>query len=260
MQNCKIANCKLPGRRVLKRLITATVCLTIFLFAPSVVAQYSSSNYQTNEVFFGTGGDLDASSPNYKAQSSVGGLGVGLYSSANYQAYSGFLTPNEPFLEFNINTTTVNLGNLSTASTQTGTATFHVRAYLDSGYTIQTMSQPPTVTGTTATLAPMTSQGASSAGTEQFGINVVGPNNLGGGDFGANPVPLPDSSFASGQATGDYDNTNQFKYGVGDVIAQCNTSGWGMTVYTLSYIANIAELSEAGQYIMIHDLVVVATY
>jgi hypothetical protein len=242
------------------RQLTVLISLGLLLYAPSVLAQYSSSSYKSEEVFFGTGGDLDASSPNYKAQSAVGGLGVGDYSSANYRAYSGFITPNEPFLEFSINTTTVNLGNLSTATTQTGTATFHVRAYLDSGYTVQTMSQPPTVSGTTATLAPMTTQGASAAGTEQFGINVVGPNNLGGGDFGANPVPLPDSSFASGQATGDYDSTNQFKYGVGDVIAQSNTSGWGMTVYTMSYIANIAELSEAGQYIMIHDLVVVATY
>jgi len=238
--------------------LTVLVVLGLLFYAPTVLAQYSSSNYQSNEVFFGTGGDLDASSPNYKAQSAVGGLGVGDYSSTNYRAYSGFLTPNEPFLEFNINTTTVNLGNLDVASTQTGTATFHVRAYLDSGYTIQTMSQPPTVTGTTATLAPMTSQGTSAAGTEQFGINLKA-NTL-PTTFGAEPQPLPDSSFASGIAATGYNTVNQYKYNVGDVIAQSNTSGWGMTVYTLSYIANIAELSEAGQYVMIHDLVVVATY
>src|SRR3989344_3651786 len=238
--------------------LTVLVVLGLLFYAPTVLAQYSSSNYQSNEVFFGTGGDLDASSPNYKAQSAVGGLGVGDYSSTNYRAYSGFLTPNEPFLEFNINTTTVNLGNLDVASTQTGTATFHVRAYLDSGYTIQTMSQPPTVTGTTATLAPMTSQGASSAGTEQFGINLRA--NTSPATFGADPVPMPDSSFASGIAATGYNTVNQYKYNVGDVIAQSDTSGWGMTVYTMSYIANIAELSEAGQYVMIHDLVVVATY
>ena len=242
----------------MKRLMITAISLAVLLITPSVAAQYSSTNYQSNEVFFGTGGDLDTSSPNYKAQSAVGGLGVGDYSSTNYRAYSGFITPNEPFLEFNINTTTVNLGNLSTASTQTGTATFHVRAYLDSGYTIQTMSQPPTVTGTTATLAPMTSQGASSAGTEQFGINLRA-NTL-PATFGADPVPMPDSSFASGIAATGYNTVNQYKYSVGDVVAQSNTTGWGMTVYTMSYIANIAELSEAGEYIMIHDLVVVATY
>jgi len=242
----------------MRRFFVSVTALAIFFAAPSVAAQYSSTNYQTNELFFGTGGDLDASSTNYKAQTAAGGLAVGSTSSANYQAFSGFLTPNEPFLEMSINTSTVNLGDLDAASTKTGTANFHVRAYLDSGYTVQTMSQPPTVTGTTATLAPMTTLGSSSVGTEQFGINLRA--NTSPATFGADPVPLPDSSFATGQAATGYNTANQYKYAVGDVIAQTSVNGWGMTVYTLSYIANIAELSEAGQYIMIQDLVVVATY
>lgn len=240
------------------RFAISLLTLIVLLSAPHALAQYSSTNYQSNEVFFGTGGDLDASSPNYKAQSSVGGLGVGNVSSANYQAYSGFLTPNEPFLEFNMNTSTVNLGVLDSSSTRTGTATFYVRAYLDSGYTVQTMSQPPTVTGTTAVLNPMTTLGASNVGTEQFGINLRA--NTSPATFGADPVPQPDSTFANGQAATGYNTVNQYKYSVGDVIAQTSSTGWGMTVYTLSYIANASELTEAGDYRMIHDLVVVATY
>jgi hypothetical protein len=46
------------------------------------------------------------------------------------------------------------------------------------------------------------------------------------------------------------------------VIAQTpsGSSGWGQTNFTISYIANISLVTPAGNYIMTHDLVVVATY
>jgi hypothetical protein len=143
------------------------------VFGGVAFAQYTSSNYKSNEVFFGTGGDTGQSSANYKAQASVGALGVGRYSSSNYQAYSGFLTPNEPFLEMQIDTSAVNLGTLSTLTTATGTAAFHVRAYIDSGYTVQIMSQPPSFTSGAGshTLTGMSSQSNAVTNTEQFGIN-----------------------------------------------------------------------------------------
>lgn len=224
-----------------------------------VLAQYSSTNYQTNEAFFGTGGDPQISSPNYQANASAGGLAVGDVSSSSYRAFSGFLTPNEPFLEMGIDSSTVNLGTLDTGSTATGAGTFHVRAYLDSGYVVQTMSQPPTmVSGGSHTLTAMTSQGSATAGTEQFGINLKA--NTSPATFGADPSPQPDSSFANGIAASGYDTANQFKYNVGDIIAQSQTSGWGLTNYTISYIANIAPLTPAGYYSMIQDLVAVTTY
>jgi hypothetical protein len=64
-----------------------------FLVSSSVFAQYTSSNYKAEETFFGSGGELDAASGQYKAQSSVGALGVGYGSSTSYQAYSGPLMP-----------------------------------------------------------------------------------------------------------------------------------------------------------------------
>jgi hypothetical protein len=226
------------------------------------LAQYSSSNYKTNEVIFGSGGDSNQASPNYQASGAAGLLGVGRYSSANYQAYSGFLTPNEPFLEFFIDTSSVDLGTLSTTATNTGTATFHVRAYVNSGYTVQTMGQPPTYTSgaQSHTLAPMASQGASAVGTEQFGINLM--HNTSPANFGSDPSPQPSSSFATGVAATGYNTTNQYKYNAGDIIAQtpAGSSGWGQTNFTISYIANIKALTQAGRYTMTHDLVVVATY
>lgn len=184
---------------------------------------------------------------------------MGYYSSTHYKAYSGFLTPNEPFLEFGIDTSTVNLGTLDTGSTKTGTAGFHVRTYVDSGYTVQTMSQPPTSTGPYPhTLMAMSSLGSSSTGTEQFGINLVA--NTSPATFGTNPVPFPDSSFANGQAATGYNTANQYKYHLGDTIAGSSGNGWGLTNYTISYIANISIVTPAGSYTMVHDLVVVATY
>jgi hypothetical protein len=217
-----------------------------FVYGSNVFAQYTSPNYKAEETFFGSGGELDATSPHYTAQSSVGALGVGYGSSNTYQAYSGFLTPNDPFLEMTVNTSSVNLGVLDDSSTKSGNATFTVRAYTNSGYTVQTVAAPVT-------------------GTEEFGMNLVA--NTSPVSFGTDPTLQPDSTFASGIAAPGYRTTNQFKYGVGDVVACTGTAGscgsingWGQTTYTISYIANISSVTKAGAYSMVHDLVVVATY
>jgi hypothetical protein len=235
------------------------------LAGSSVFAQYVSPSYKAEETFFGSGGELDASSPNYKAQSGVGALGVGFGASAtNYQAYSGFITPNEPFLEMTINTSLADLGVLDSTATKTANATFTVRAYTNSGYTVQTVSQPPK-TSSGLTLAAKTSQGAPIIGTEEFGMNLVA--NTTPASFGANPSLQPDPSFATGIVAPGYSTANQFKYGVGDIIACTGSSGtcggvngWGQTTYTISYIGNINSITKAGAYSMVHDLVVIPTF
>ena len=243
------------------------VILLAAALSGSALAQYSSSNYKSNEVFFGSGGSPSQSSANYTGQVSVGALGVGRYKSTNYQIYSGFLTPNEPFLELQIDTAgPVNLGTLSTSTTKTGTAAFHVRTYINSGYTVQSMNQPPTYTSgaQSHTLAAM-SLGSSVVGTEQFGINLM--HNTSPATFGTDPSPQPDGTFATGIAAPNYNTANQYKYTVGDVIActgsagTCgNVSGWGLTNFTISYIANIGSITPAGSYSTVQDLVAVATY
>jgi hypothetical protein len=241
------------------RLILSVLFLLVIAPASGVFAQYSSSNYSTNETVFGTGGDLDSASTNYKAQTSTGSLGVGRVSSTNYVAYSGFLTPNEPFLEMGIDSSVVNLGYLDISTTNTGAANFHVRTYLDSGYTVQTVSQPPTSSGGSPhTLTAKTTLGVPVPGTEEFGMNLVA--NTSPTTFGADPVPFPDSSFAAGAAATGYSTPNQFKYNVGDIIASTSSSGWGLTTFTISYIADSKLDTPAGNYTMIHDLVVVATF
>lgn len=248
---------QLPYKKFILPLVSAAIVLELSVVP--VYAQYTSPDYKVNEVQFGAGSENDLQSSDYRAHASAGALGVGSSSSADYQAYSGFLTPNEPFLEMGIDTSNVNLGQLSTASTNTGTATFHVRAYLNSGYTVQTVSQAPTLVSTNShTLAPMTAAAGPTIGKEEFGINLVA--NTAPAVLGANPSPQPSGSFASGQAAAGYNSANNYKYNAGDTIAQTSTSGWGLTIYTISYVADISVLTPAGNYIMNHDLVAVGTY
>jgi hypothetical protein len=226
-------------------------------------AQSQSTNYSVNEVQFGAGGQLNASSANYKAQQSLGSSAGGITKSANYWAEAGYLTPNVPFLELKVDAANIDLGILSSVSATTGTATFHVRTYVDSGYVVMSMNNPPQ-NESGAYLATNSSPTASSAGTEQFGINVV--RNLTScatpapANFGADPMEQPDNSYANGQAAGGYNTCGLFKYVKGDVIAQTSGNGWGQTDYTISYIVNIAPLTKAGSYKMTQDLVAVATY
>jgi hypothetical protein len=243
------------------RFLGLAVWLT-FVFGGVALAQYASPHYQSNEVFFGSGGDNNQSSANYNASVSAGSLGVGNYASTNYKVYSGFLSPGEPFLELGIDTAEVNMGAVDPATTQTGAATFHVRAYVDSGYTVQTLSQPPSYTSGSNThiLATMAILGSSAPGTEQFGINLV--HNTSPASVGSDPSPQPDGTFATGTAAPGYDTANQYKYVVGDTIAgtPSGSSGWGLTIYTISYIANASIITPAGNYSMVQDLVAIATY
>lgn len=246
----------------LKQILKHTLLLVLLVLAIQVpaFAQGSSSNsYKVNEYQFGTGGG-NSSSNSFQAQSNVGSLGVGRSSSTNYDLEAGFLTPSEPFLELFINSSTVNLGNLDTSSTGTGSGTFWVRTYLSSAYVVQTMSNPPTSEGGKV-LASKSVLGVPIPGTEEFGINLVDNSSP---DIGADSLNVPDNSFADGTVSSGYNTPDQFKYGVGDIIAHAAASAGnqavGRTDYTISYIANINSITPAGTYVMVHDIVVTATY
>ena len=238
-------------------LLTLT-CL-FFLLGGPVNAQYSSTNYKSNEILFGSGGGL-GSSTNYQAQQSLGSLGVGKYNSTNYQSYTGPITPETPFLEFVVNTSSVNVGVLSTSSPTTGTATFHVKTYLASGYVVTTNSPGP-VNGS-YTMHLLSTPTTSSFGTEQFGINLVANNSCGGGmpaSLGSDPVQVPSSSYSYGFATTNYNTACNFTYNNQDTIAQSNSSS-GETDFTISYLFNISSVTPGGTYTMNQVLVATSTF
>lgn len=251
----------------MKRLsFTGSVCFLFIIFgflSGAASANPKSTNYQVNEVQFGSGSLLNGSSSHYKAQESLGNTGGGHLTGSSFQAYSGFLTPNEPFLSLSVGTTNLNLGTLSSATASYGYGTFSVEAYVDSGYVVESVNNPPTQEDGKP-LKDMTTAAASSPGTEQFGINLV--QNLttcthpAPANYGANPVPQPNSSYASGAAATGYNTCGLYKYNPGDVIAKSTTSGWGDTDYEISYLININPYTAAGSYSMNENLVAIATF
>lgn len=232
-----------------------------FAAIPLTYAQQSSSpSYQVNEVQFGSGGSVDSSSTNYKSQTSVGSLGGGRSSSANFSADSGFLTQNEPYLEMGVINASVDLGDLTPTATHSGAGSFYVRSYTSGGYSIINLGTPP-VNASNNQLKAKTTLGAPIIGTEEFGMNLVKNVNFCGSgcNLGDNPVPVPDNTFATGVAATGYSTAGQFKFGVGDTIASA-PNGDGQTNFTVSFIANINSVTPAGSYTTQADFAVIASY
>ncbi len=227
--------------------MAVTLGVLILLCAASlpVSAQSTSTNYKVEESFFGTGGELDASSSNYKAKQSAGELTVGNSASTNYQFQGGFNTSDTPLLEFAVNGGTYDLGDLHAGVTGSTSATFSVRNYLSSGYVVVMNGVTPgTVTGAAYNLAPLATPTSSQMGVEQFGVNVVDNASP---DVGANPSQVPDVTFGFGSAANGYDTADLFKFVDGDTIAFSNKSS-GQTTYALSIIANVSRSTPSGQY------------
>lgn len=222
--------------------------------------QSCSASYGVSHTFFGSGGSLDTTcSTDYCAKQALGELAAGESGSANYKVQAGNNVERQPSLEFMVNTTSVNLGVLSTSSTATATASFSVESYLSSGYSVETISPPPQY-GAYTMPAPSTPT-ASTPSSEQFGMNLVANTTTCGApaNFGANPVEVPSTSYSFGQATANYDTCGKFMYKNGDSVAE-STQSSGQTNYTISYIANISNLTPGGQFVMNQQLVAVPTF
>lgn len=248
-----------------KRWQLVGVALVLSMLPVTTFADTSSStNYRVDQTFFGSGGELNACSSGgtgYCAKQTAGELGIGNTASNNFQAYAGFNTTDEPFLEFVVTSANTNIGYLDTANPTTTTGTFYVRAWQADGYAVRTEADPPSNGSGGHQLAPLTSGGSSTPGTEQFGINLIKNGSFCGTgcDLGADPIQVPDNTFSFGQAETGYDTSNQFKYNKGDVIAR-STKSTSVTVYTVSYLFNISSTTPAGQYVFHHDMVATGTY
>jgi hypothetical protein len=222
-----------------------------------VVAQTSSSpNYQVDQTFFGTGGETDLTSASFRARASVGELGIGELNSANFRAFAGFNTTDEPYIEFVVTGDNIDLGYLDTGATATAQGQFYVRAWQAGGYSVTTDADPPTNLTNAHQLATSNNPVASTVGEEQFGINLVENTNP---SVGVNPIQSPDSSFSSGQVASAYAQTDNFLYNKGDIIAFSNEST-SVTFYTIAYIFNIDQLTPSGQYEFRHSLVATGRY
>lgn len=222
------------------------------------MASTSSTNFRIEESFFGPGGNLDSNSNSYKlqsGQSSVGNIGGGEAGSTNFSLQSGSTTTAEPRLECQVNTSNLNFGNLSTALTTTGTASFSVLNYTSYGYAVTILGNPPS--SGAHSLSALSTNSASTIGTEQFGINLRANTTP---VVGANPTQVPSSgSFSFGGATSNYNIPDSFRYVAGETIASASRSS-GETDYTISYIINASSATPGGNYSASHTILCTGTY
>jgi hypothetical protein len=235
----------------------ASLGLLLFLGLPAIAmaAQSASSNFQVNEVFFGSGGELNACSTSYCSKQSIGETAVGNSASANYQAQAGFNTNREPYLEFTVSNTNVDLGTLTATTTKTATSSFSVKSYLAHGYEVINASDAPT--NGSYIMNALALPSPPQPGVEQFGINLAA--NTDPITFGANPSHTPDATFSFGQVGLDYSNADLYKYQKGDVVAFSSQSS-SYTNYTISYIFNVSHVTPGGDYLFHHVLVATSTF
>jgi hypothetical protein len=243
--------------------LSGVVTLLFALAASPYVsaAQSNSTNYSVDQVFMGSGGELNACSGQYCAKQSAGEVAAGNTAATAFQAQAGFNVDREPYIAFSVAGSATDLGYLSKFTTATTQATFAVKTYLASGYVVQLASDPPTNTENGHTLSTPSSPVSSAVGTEQFGINLR-QNTTGCGapaNFGADPVQMPDSTFSFGVAASNYNTCGLFKYTKGDTVA-ASTKSSGETDYTMSFIYNISDVTPNGEYIYNGTLVATSTY
>ncbi len=135
--------------------------------------------------------------------------------------------------------TTVALGTLSSSSATTGTSKLVAGTNANSGYVIQYTGPTLTSGGNTIT-ATGTTGATSSTGSGQFGINLVSNSSP---SVGSNP------SGGSGSASTNYATGNTFSFVASSLTQIASAAGSSAdTLYTVSYLANIASSQAAGAY------------
>ncbi len=226
----------------------------IIIHTPSALAETSSSNnFQFNETSVGTSGLLNSKSTNFGVTEATGDLGVGNSASSNFQIDAGSKTSHEPTLSFSVDQFNANFNSFSPSSSSVSTAKFSVSNYSSWGYAVQIYGAPPT--NGTHTIAAMTGTPASpQTGIEQFGINLVA--NTIPSSVGAN---IDNGGFGFGTVAANYSTPNKYRYVNGETIASAPKSS-GVSIYTISYLVNVAGRTPGGKYTSNQMLVVTGTY
>ena len=124
-----------------------------------------------------------------------------------------------------------------------------------SGYAITVNGS--TLTSGSNTITAMGAQAVIAEGVGQFGLNVVdnaAPN------VGAAVAPASNGTNYRGQAIGDYDDADNFKFVTGEAVANSNSVGTDAQIFTVSYIVNVPGSQPAGTYTTTLTYICTATY
>jgi hypothetical protein len=141
-------------------------------------------------------------------------------------------------LTFTVTDTAVALTpTLGSGTTGVGTSTMSAGTNASSGYTISYTGT--TLTSGANTINAITTNGTgSTAGTEQFGLNLM--NNT-------TPNVGVDPTGGTGTASANYNTADDFKFVSGETVAEA-AAATDATAYTVSYIANITDSQAPGAY------------
>ncbi len=218
--------------------IFAAISIVACVFAASFAqADMSSSSYSISADAINIGGGRQVSEE-YVEQNMLGEVGTGGLRSSTYIMDAGFLAMvgNEEILTFEMTKNTADLGTLVSNLVKADTATFRAATTAKSGYAISVYGN--SLSSVSHTIEPLSSASSSSTGNEQFGFNLRQNNN---------PTIGSDPSGGNGQAAMGYSTTDAYKFTSGDIIAESSNQST-YTNYTASFIGNISNISDAGEY------------
>lgn len=131
----------------------------------------------------------------------------------------------------------IDMGELSSSKTSTGTSQFIVATNAGSGFNVAIRGSPPSAGSNV--INALSERQYPQLGVSQFGINLrqnTTPN------VGDDPV-----GAGSGVISQDYNYVNQFKFNSGDYIVYSNTSTLDRK-FTVSYMINVARNQRPGTY------------
>jgi len=133
----------------------------------------------------------------------------------------------------------VNLGSGSPSATTTGTSILAASTNGNSGYSI--IVNGSTLTSGVNTITPLSTGGASSVGSKQFGFNLADANTT-------PTVGLTKTGTGTAIADTNYGTNNNFRFASGETVASAS-GPTNANTFTVGYIANIDGLTPAGVYV-----------
>lgn len=148
-----------------------------------------------------------------------------------------------------ISGSTVDFGTFSSTAASTGTSVMAASTNGQGGYAITVNGA--TMTSGANTITALTTQTASSNGTEQFGLNLK--------DNTTPNVGAEASGTGSGAATANYGTADQFRFVTGDSVASAG-GATDANAFTVSYLVNVGGATEAGTYTATMTYICTATF
>lgn len=225
-----------------------SIGLVCFLFAYFFTFSNSSARTQSDnyviwgDVFSAGGTETSSSGSGYGLQDTLGEAVIlsATSTSATYGIKAGFRELNpDHFITLSVSSSAVALGTLDVDAATTASHTLTVDSNAVAGFTV-TMSGSTLTSGANTIDAIGATATASVPGTEQFGINAVANTSPAVGAAPAGTAPIA-------SAAGQYATANTFAFNSGDTIIS-TSQDINQTVFTISYLANIASSTNDGSY------------